>query len=136
MTDTTEPTPVPSPPPACPVLRCPWQPSEDDELEGHLYDAHSARQLAAALLGAVASFEAQAAMVSGLLKELDAYRDQATAEPLRVRLWLIEQALQPITVAQDPAGIGGNIGPYLDGPIHPDWTAAYRNAHTTTPQES
>jgi hypothetical protein len=34
---------------ACPVLQCPWQPSDEGDLEEHLYDAHSARELASAL---------------------------------------------------------------------------------------
>lgn len=70
----------PSTPPACPVLHCPWQPSEDNDLEGHLYDAHSARQLAAALTSTVASFEAQAAIASGLLTELAERRGQVLTE--------------------------------------------------------
>jgi hypothetical protein len=53
----------------------------------------------------------------------------ATAlEDARVRLWLIEQALQDIDASQDPAGIVGNVGPYLDGPLHPDHIAAYHAA--------
>ncbi len=65
-------------------------------------------------------------------------RERATApavgpaeEDLRVRLWLIQRALEPIDVQQDPAGITGMIGPYLDGPIHPTDTAAYRAARAT-----
>jgi hypothetical protein len=52
----------------------------------------------------------------------------AATEAARVRLWLIEQALQDIDASQDPAGIVGNVGPYLDGPLHPDWIAAYHAA--------
>lgn len=55
-------------------------------------------------------------------------------EALRIRLWLIEQALTPIDVQDDPAGIVGIVGPYLDGPIHPTDRAAYRAARTTTVQ--
>ena len=65
---------------------------------------------------------------------LDAYRDQvltehATSEEgLRARLWLIEQALTPIDISQDPAGIVGMVGPLLDGPLHPSDLADYRAA--------
>jgi hypothetical protein len=53
----------------------------------------------------------------------------ATAlEDARVRLWLIEQALQDIDASQDPAGIVPAVGPYLDGPLHPDHIAAYHAA--------
>ncbi len=58
---------------------------------------------------------------------LDAVITEAT-EPLRIRLWLIAQTIQPITTDDDPAGIVGAIGPWLDGPIHPDHIAAYRAA--------
>ncbi|GAA2815308.1 hypothetical protein GCM10010441_44900 [Kitasatospora paracochleata] len=73
---------------------------------------------------------------------LDAYRDQVRAEAadvteaLRIRLWLIEQALQPIDVQNDPAGIVGIVGPYLNGPIHPTFIAAYRAARGAHEQES
>ncbi|MBV6697478.1 hypothetical protein KV557_10110 [Kitasatospora aureofaciens] len=50
------------------------------------------------------------------------------AETAAVRLWLIEQTLAAVDVSQDPAGIAGNVGPYLDGPLHPDWITAYHAA--------
>lgn len=50
------------------------------------------------------------------------------AEALRIRLWLIERALAPIDIRQDPTGIVPTVGPYLDGPIHPGWIAAYHAA--------
>jgi hypothetical protein len=60
--------------------------------------------------------------------------DLATAlETAHVRLWLIEQTLQGIDVADDPAGIAGNVGPYLDGPLHPDHIAAYHAAQEAAP---
>ncbi|MGW4810516.1 hypothetical protein ACWEPB_02575 [Kitasatospora cineracea] len=63
---------------------------------------------------------------------LDAHEQQvlaknaSTVEALRARLWLIEQALTPIDISQDPAGIVGMIGPLLDGPLHPADLADYR----------
>lgn len=65
--------PVPSPPSDCPVLHCPWQQAEDT-LDEHLYDAHSARQLASTLANLTAAFEVQATLASGLLNDLDAAR--------------------------------------------------------------
>ncbi|MFD7645744.1 hypothetical protein ACFV4P_34450 [Kitasatospora sp. NPDC059795] len=52
-----------------------------------------------------------------------------TEEVLRTRLWLIDRALRPIDAQQDPAGIVGAVGPYLDGPIHPAQIAEYRSTH-------
>ena len=45
-----------------------------------------------------------------------------------IRIWLIEQTLQPITATDDPVGIVGELAPWLDGPIHPDHVAAYHAA--------
>lgn len=61
------------------------------------------------------------------------HRDQILTEaiePLRVRLWLIEQHVARITSDDDPVGIAFDLTPYLDGPIHPDHVAAYRAACT------
>jgi hypothetical protein len=51
-------------------------------------------------------------------------------EAARVRLWLIEQTLQRVDASDDPAGIVGDLGPYLDGPLHPTHIAAYHAARS------
>jgi hypothetical protein len=72
---------------------------------------------------------------------LNAYRDEVlqtlneATEPLRVRLWLIEQYVARITASDDPVAIGLDLTPYLDGPIHPDHVAAYHAACISTALE-
>ncbi|NUP53398.1 MAG: hypothetical protein HOW97_39665 [Catenulispora sp.] len=51
-----------------------------------------------------------------------------TTEDARARLWLIQQVLQRIDASHDPYGIVGDIGVYLDGPIHPSNITAFRAA--------
>ncbi|MEV7599892.1 hypothetical protein AB0O91_21160 [Kitasatospora sp. NPDC089797] len=58
----------------------------------------------------------------------DAERLREQAETAHVRLWLIEQTLRRVDASQDPAGIAGHVGPYFDGPLHPDHIAAYHAA--------
>lgn len=106
-------------------------------MQRYLTAWHSARKRAHRLAGDVAMWRrltTQAEQVRDraiedvlpLHAEIDHLRDQS--ETAAVRLWLIQQALQRIDASQDPAGIAGDIGPYLDGPLHPDHIAAYHAA--------
>ena len=79
------------------------------------------------------------AEIRRLRAEVVERRDQVlteAAEPLCVRLWLIEQYVARITAGDDPVAVGLDLTPYLDGPIHRDHVAAYHAARTTTALES
>lgn len=61
-----------------------------------------------------------------LRAELEQTRQQL--EAAHCRLHLVSDRLEQVTTDVDPSGFAGDIGPWLDGPLHPSHLADYRAA--------
>lgn len=85
---------------------------------------HQARRTAAVL-----------AVVQPELDRLNAELEQARqqTENAHCRLHHIQARVEQITLDVDPTGIGLDLIPWLDGPLHPDHLAAYRAAAQAPP---
>jgi hypothetical protein len=56
--------------------------------------------------------------------EIARLREQV--EDAHCRLHLIQRRIDGVDVRDDPTGITGDIGPWIDGPLHPTHLTAYR----------
>lgn len=116
-------------------IRCAAQPVADDVPAL----AAEIRQLRADLAGMAGLRDRAIAKQDTLRAELEQARTEAARreqliEGARCRLHHIEAYVQKITDKDSPVGIGLDLMPWLDGPLHPDDYAAYQAVRTT--QES
>ena len=82
------------------------------------------RRLTAELATMTAVAESNKRYVQSMYQDLQQAQQQT--EAARCRLHHIQARLERLDISDDPTGVAGDIGPWIDGPLHPDELADYR----------